>query len=473
MKSDCELLRRYAETGSEEDFTELVRRHLNLVYSAALRQVNGDWHLAQDVTQAVFADLARKAASLSNRSLLTGWLYTSTHFASAKVARSESRRRAREQQAHAMHQQNSEPPLEPDWQKLCPALDSLMHELRESDRDAILQRYFENRPLAEIGRNRGLSEDAARKRVDRALEQLRNLFARRGIHTVAALASVISANAIQTAPASLAAAIAGGSLAGISAGTASTFSLVKLITMNKFATAFAGAVLVVSVATPMAIQRHNQAKLREENKSLHRQVDHLTPLLAENQRLSNLVAQSAQMSDQLGELLKLRGEVTMLRAQTNEIAKLQEDNSRLRAALTSTNSKPTPRETEEEQKKQAIAKLNDSRSIMLALIQYADKHGNRFPTNVDQINNYLQDSNPPLTQTNEFDVMYEGPLNQIANPSSAIVLRENQPWQTGRGTWARSYGFADGHSEVHVSTTGNFDEWEKQHEPVLRPDTGQ
>ena len=97
MTPDCELLRRYAGTKSEEAFAELVRRHVNLVYSAALRQVNGDAHLAQDVAQTVFTDLARKAASLARRATLTGWLYTSAHFAAAKIVRTENRRRDREE----------------------------------------------------------------------------------------------------------------------------------------------------------------------------------------------------------------------------------------------------------------------------------------------------------------------------------------------------------------------------------------
>src|SRR5471030_1800646 len=97
MTPDHELLRRFAEADSEAAFAELVRRHVNLVYSAALRQVNGDAHLAQDVAQTVFTNLARKAAPLSRREVLTGWLYTSAHFAAAKIVRGENRRRDREE----------------------------------------------------------------------------------------------------------------------------------------------------------------------------------------------------------------------------------------------------------------------------------------------------------------------------------------------------------------------------------------
>src|SRR6476620_8494216 len=125
MILDCDLLRRYAETHSEDAFAELVRRHINLVYSAAMRQVNGDSHLAQDVAQTVFAELARKAGALSSRQLLTGWLYTCTHFTAAKAVRKEFRRRTREQEAHAMHELCDSPASDFDWENIRPVLDKV------------------------------------------------------------------------------------------------------------------------------------------------------------------------------------------------------------------------------------------------------------------------------------------------------------------------------------------------------------
>src|ERR1700679_3577760 len=149
MTPDPELLRQFARTNSEAAFAELVKRHVNLVYSAALRQVNGDEHLAKDVAQMVFTDLARKAGSLSRRQTLTGWLYTSAHFAAAKIVRRENRRRDREEKFMREPIQESAP--EADWEKLRPTLDDAMHELKETHREAILLRYFENRQFAEVG----------------------------------------------------------------------------------------------------------------------------------------------------------------------------------------------------------------------------------------------------------------------------------------------------------------------------------
>ena len=131
MIDDAELLRRYVDERSEPAFAELVQRKAGLVYSAALRQVNGDAHLAQDVAQAVFTDLARKAGSLARRESLTGWLYTSAHFAAAKTIRTETRRRDREE----IFMRESEgsgtgvPPVQSaneqaEWENLRPLLDA-------------------------------------------------------------------------------------------------------------------------------------------------------------------------------------------------------------------------------------------------------------------------------------------------------------------------------------------------------------
>jgi RNA polymerase sigma factor (sigma-70 family) len=334
MILDCELLRRYSETQSEDAFAELVRRHVNLVYSAAMRQVNGDSHLAQDVAQTVFAELARKAAALSHRELLSGWLYTCTHFIAAKAVRKEFRRRTHELEAHAMHELCHTPASNFDWENIRPVLDKVMHKLKESDRDVILMRFFENRQLADIGEKIGLSEDAARKRVDRALEKLRAMLSKSGV-TVTALAAALSANAVQVAPVGLATTLASASLAGTAVGAAATFTFVKLMTMTKLQSAIVGAVVIAGVATPLVFQQ--QSKLREENQSLRKQNEQLAQIQAENDRLSNLLAEAASSqklaSNQLNELLKLRGEVGALRRQTNDINKLEAENQRLRSSL--------------------------------------------------------------------------------------------------------------------------------------------
>jgi RNA polymerase sigma factor (sigma-70 family) len=181
MVEDQQLLREYAAGGSEAAFGELVARYVNLVYSAALRRAGGDPHLAQDAAQLVFADLARKARSLPKGVVLAGWLHRATYYAAAQLLRTERRRQAREEEAVAMNALTSEPAT--DWEQLRPLLDQALDRLGAADRDALVLRFFEQRSLAEVGHALGSNEDAARKRVTRALEKLRADLVRRGHHS--------------------------------------------------------------------------------------------------------------------------------------------------------------------------------------------------------------------------------------------------------------------------------------------------
>lgn len=207
MNDDAQLLRRFAERHCEEAFAELVRRHVDLVHSAALRQVGGDAHRAEDVTQAVFVELARQAARLGQHRSLAGWLYTTARHVAARAQRAERRRALREQAAHAMN-----PPLDPgdtSWTELRPWLDDAMQCLSEADRTAIVLRFFQDQPLVRVGEALGASENAARMRVERAVERLRRVLARRGVVSSAvALGAVLRAHAVAPAPAGLGAKIA-------------------------------------------------------------------------------------------------------------------------------------------------------------------------------------------------------------------------------------------------------------------------
>ena len=264
MRSDGELLQRYAEASSEEDFAELVRRHLDLVYSAAVRQLNGNTALAEDVAQSVFADLARKAMALSARPSLTGWLYTSTHFASAKVLRVEQRRHQREREAQAMHELQQDPGPDRDWEQVRPLLDQAMHELKSADREAILLRFFENRRLADVGLKLGLNENAARMRIERALEKLRVVLSRRGINTTAALSVILSTHAVHAAPAGIAAALT--STAFASGASGAGLGLVATLFMKKLKFTLVAVVLLMLTATTVLLTKSSWTR-RESDSS--------------------------------------------------------------------------------------------------------------------------------------------------------------------------------------------------------------
>src|SRR5689334_9344834 len=145
MSDDGELLTRYARGKDEEAFGTLVRRYVNLVYSAALRQVS-DAHLAEDVTQMVFLKLARKAGSLPEGVVLAGWLHADTRLTALQVMRTERRGAAREE---AIEMETNETALE--WEELRPVLDEALAEIEPAERDALLLRFFGDRNFADVG----------------------------------------------------------------------------------------------------------------------------------------------------------------------------------------------------------------------------------------------------------------------------------------------------------------------------------
>ena len=182
-QTDQQLLRDYAERRSEAAFAELVRRHVDLVHSAAGR-LTGDAHSAADVTQAVFLALAQNAARLSRHPVLSGWLHTTARNLAAKTVRTAARRQFREQEAAAMNPPSTNE-NEPLWEDIAPHLDAALGELNDAERDAILLRYFEKKSAPEIAALIGTSTAAAQKRVTRAVERLRESFSRRGVAIVA------------------------------------------------------------------------------------------------------------------------------------------------------------------------------------------------------------------------------------------------------------------------------------------------
>jgi RNA polymerase sigma factor (sigma-70 family) len=329
-QSDARLLRDYAERSAEAAFAEIVARHTDFVYSAALRQVYSP-DLARDVTQSVFTDLARKArtisVNMSPEASLVGWLYRGTRFAARDLNRTEIRRTQRERQA--MEQLQPAPETPPDWEQLRPVLDDAMSELDDTDRDAVLLRYFKNHDLRTVGAILGISDDAAQKRVSRAVERLREFFAKRGVTIGASgLGVIISANAVQAAPVGLALTISTAvAVAGTAVVTTATATATKAIAMTTLQKAIIGTTLAVAVGTGIyearqaSVLRSQVQTLRQQHAPLSERIQRMQQ---ERDEATNQIARlneaiSKNQKDNL-ELLRLRGEVGQLRRQLLETA---------------------------------------------------------------------------------------------------------------------------------------------------------
>ncbi|HZZ41765.1 MAG TPA: sigma-70 family RNA polymerase sigma factor [Tepidisphaeraceae bacterium] len=216
---DWELLREYAEQGSEPAFTKLVNTHVDIVYSAALRQVRRR-DLAEEVTQVVFILLARKAGEMTPDTILPAWLHKTTRFTAANVLKVEARRKAHERKAAQMAMDYLR--VDSSWDRLAPNLDEAIARLSEQDRAAILLRFFQHKSLAETGQSLGISEDAAGMRISRALNKLRFFFQGRGVALPpAALGGIISVNSVHAAPPTLGTTLAANALASLHGGVAS------------------------------------------------------------------------------------------------------------------------------------------------------------------------------------------------------------------------------------------------------------
>ncbi|TAK90470.1 MAG: sigma-70 family RNA polymerase sigma factor, partial [Verrucomicrobia bacterium] len=331
-QTDQQLLRDYAGSRSEAAFAELVRRHIDLVYSAALRMVC-DSHQAEDVTQGVFVALARNARQLTHHPVLSGWLHRTTQNLAANAVRTNIRRQTREKEAAAMNEllSDSGTGVSPVWSDIAPHLDAALGELSEPDRDSLLLRYFERKSAREMAQTLGISDEAAQKRVTRAVERLREFFAKRGVTVGASgLVVVISANAVQAAPVGLAVAIStAAALAGTTIASTATATATKAIAMTTLQKSIIGAALVAAVGTGI-FEAHQNSQSQKRIQSLQQQQNSLNEQLAQLQRerddatnqLDGLLAENAQLKSNSNqhELLKLRGEVAAARRAASDTA---------------------------------------------------------------------------------------------------------------------------------------------------------
>jgi len=229
------------------------------------------------------------------------------------------------------------------------------------------------------------------------------------------------------------------------------------------ATVGLGVVVAAGAAALIFLQYQTQQKLRAENESLRQQ---MAQLKSDNQNAPAALSNPASSED-FNELLRLRGEVSALRSQTNQIARLEQQNQRLKDSLTNAvQARQQFAARAEDEHAHMIRQINVSRQAVLAMIMFAGEHQDQFPTNFDQAATYFGNSGV-ATNLNNFEIVYHGSLSNVANPASAILVKSAQPLMVN-GKWTKIYGFVDGHSETHSDPNGNFDEWEQQRVPVFK-----
>ncbi len=418
--NDQELLAEFTRDASQDAFTELVNRHLNLVYCAALRQVRSP-QLAEEVSLSVFTQLARCAATLAPNTVLTAWLYQVTRNAAIDVVRAEARRQAREQIAFEM---SATPDADTNWMQIEPMLDEAMVSLEELDRTALLLRYFENKSLREVGDAIGASEDAAQKRVSRALDRLREFFAERKVGVGAAvLAALVSANAVQAAPVALVPVIATGATAASAALVASTASatavaVTKTIAMTTIQKAIVAVVLAAAVATAI-YQTREVSALREQMQTLKQQQEQraalngqLDELRHERDQATNALAALTAQNDSLKknptDVLKLRGEVGRLRKENSQMGSS--------SALSKVTANPEARKMMREQQKMGMSMIYKELAKQLKLTpEQTEKLNNlladHIMTNVDNVTTVLRDK-PAADELNAVFAAQDAALQQ-------------------------------------------------------------
>jgi RNA polymerase sigma factor (sigma-70 family) len=456
MTADSQLLGRYLREKSQEAFAELVRRHLDLVYSAALRQVRSP-QLAEEISQSVFTDLARDAHKLKPDTVLTAWLYQVACRTAIDVVRRESRRQARERLAAEMAAMNTAS----DWSQIEPLLDEAMETLDETDRTAILLRYFDNKSLREVGQALGTSDDAAQKRVSRAVDRMREYFSKCGTTIGAAgLVVLISSNAVHAAPAGMAVAVSSAALvAATTIQTSTAIVATKAIAMTTLQKALVTATVAVLAGTGIyATHQASQVPaLKQQQAPL---IQKITQLEQERDDATNqmvvLADKIARMESDQTELLKLRGEIGSLRHQTDELGKLQAENRQLRQRL------PAQSSTNIDLIKLMGHKQNCAKAWMEAFLNYAYHHQGRSPDTFEEASQYWPEwvgSWPDVTP-DQFEILYHGSLYAVTN-QEVIIFREKKLWQhptDPSGKWGRFDVLSSGYAQYGSVPNGTADE---------------
>jgi RNA polymerase sigma factor (sigma-70 family) len=414
-----------------------------------------DPHLAEDVTQNTFAILAKEARHLSARTFLSSWLHRTASNQAANLVRGEMRRRAREQEAYAMQTDPTDSTA--DWKQVASVLDDALNRLAEADRAVIFLRFFEKKTASDIAAVLSLSEEAAQKRVSRALDRLRGMLSGQGAGlSTTTLASLIAAQAVVAAPVGLSTSVSSAALASSVAGAGFTATTFKLLVMSKLKMGAASALLIAAVVTPLMVQHRQLTRLRDENHSLQEQMRQAGDLRSENEKLSaQLARQPPGLSDaERAELLRLRGEVGPLRRDSQELVRLR--------------AQPPPVKPVAAPVDEAVQRFDAQRArtvnalkvigLQLRVLKSRNEFKAAFSPEGNLDPNLVAEKLPNF-EMNQVELVVADPsdLEKVLDDSpQTIIARTVDPIQTPDGKWLRVYTLADG--SVQQRSTENPNE---------------
>lgn len=476
---DATLLRRYAEQNCESAFTELVRRHIGLVFSAAVRRLGGDRHRAADVAQMVFTEVAHQATRLAGHPAFVGWLHKTTVNVCSRVRRSERRRAAREEASQPVNPSESQEPVV-DWREARPLLDAALLELHEEDRTAILLRYFEGCSLRVIADSLRLSEDAARMRIQRAMERLRRTLSKRGVTgTAGALAATLELQAMETLPAGIAAQVATSAFAQAACATSLTGT----------AAAAAGGAQIAQTTSPLWIAMKTPliatcAALVAVGVPLAVQHQRLADTGSELLRLRGAMAAAAQ-PDADADSLARQAEFEQLRSLLPDLHRLREEAARLSAIRTNPASRDLAaalsrlRAAEVERdhhlaEMELIRVREESVNILkylgLAARIHATDHQDQLPEQFDQLTEVIGGVDSSALAHLDRTEFYPQPRKISESEPQLFLFREKSPRRRPDGSWERAYTLADGSVQVLQSATEDFGAVEKEHGGIASPE---
>jgi hypothetical protein len=345
-----------------------------------------------------------------------------------------------------------------DWNAIQPTIDAALEKLKGGDREIILLRYFQKQTFCEIGEALRLSEDAARMRLERALERLRSILSKQGFtSTSTLLSSALTAQAASPTPSGLAMAV---SQAAFTAVAQSSVPTIAFMATTKLKLGIAATLAVGGIA--IATREHlAKAALQNEIASIRAETARITPAASPNLASEIDLNELSRLRAEHAELMQLRGEVVALR-------KAKQDAERtIAAAQKQQSSKPDEAVDPEEQAYNtvALARMNYANGWGTAILAFAKANGGRMPTSFEQAGSHFPERWASLMSafdSERFEIVFRGSLNDIARPERTIIVREKEPFSNPKEAgFARTYLFADGHTELHRSADGNFEPWER------------